>query len=193
MSRIICGRIKPGLGEDDTIKVEGNLDVTGSINLIDLLLPGMIVNVEHKVDDEITRFAPASASGWVTYSGLDYTYTPKLSDSKILIRFQIMFGGNGDSLRGKILINDSFPFTVTSGFEGNGYSRHEGATVDGNATILPISSEVMYQNSGLSDVTIGFELYRQNVATAYVNRARGYDDAIRGYSQSWVTIMEIAP
>ena len=31
MSRIICGRIKPGLGEDDTIKVEGNLTVTGEV------------------------------------------------------------------------------------------------------------------------------------------------------------------
>jgi len=191
MSRIICGRIKPGLGEDDTIKVEGNLDVTGSINLIDLILPGMIVNVEHKVDDEITSFT--SASGWVTYSGLDYTYTPKLSDSKILIRFQIMFGGNNASLRGKILINDSFPFTVTSGFEGNGYSRYEGTVIDANATIMPISSEVMYQNSGLSDVTIGFELFRQGASIAYVNRARSYDDTNRGYSQSWVTIMEIAP
>lgn len=35
MSRIVCGRIKPGLGELDTIKVEGDLEVQGSIHTTD--------------------------------------------------------------------------------------------------------------------------------------------------------------
>lgn len=33
MSRVTCGRIKPGLGEDNTIKNEGNLEVQGDLEV----------------------------------------------------------------------------------------------------------------------------------------------------------------
>jgi hypothetical protein len=41
MSRIVCGRIKPGLGEDDTIKIEGDLEVNEDLNVTgDLTVTG---------------------------------------------------------------------------------------------------------------------------------------------------------
>lgn len=91
MSRIVCGRIKPGLGEDDTIKVEGALtyDVTW-----------------HNVGDV---GEPAYQDGWTTYGSV-------FSGAG----FCLVDGGNFVQLKGSVkngtVSSTSTIFTLPSGY-----------------------------------------------------------------------------
>lgn len=72
MSRVTCGRIKPGLGENDTIKVEGNLEVQGSQTVQGNQTNVGDVDFQGDVDITTEKTLPAfQCRAWVKFDGVD--------------------------------------------------------------------------------------------------------------------------
>lgn len=156
---------------------------------------GGIVQTIQTVDATTTAFSTGADGTFIAYNKLNTTVVPKLSNSKFLVRFQINVGINGgSSYRAVLNINGSPVGTISNdGFKASSNSTYINLGLPWDATIFPLTGEFLFQNSGTSNVSIGFELYRQTGnLILYVNRAFSYDDAARGRPASWVTIQEIA-
>jgi hypothetical protein len=156
---------------------------------------GGVVQTIQTVDATTTAFSTGSSDVFLPYNKLNTTVTPKLNNSKFLVRFQINIGINGgSSYRAVMNINGSPVGTISAdSFRASSNSTYINSGLPWDATIFPLTGEFLFQNSGSSNVYISFELFRQvGSITMYVNRAYTYDDAARGRPASWVTIQEIA-
>lgn len=157
--------------------------------------PGSVINTTQIVDATTTAISTDSGGTFLAYNKLNTTLTPKLSNSKFLVRFQINVGINGaSSYRAVLNINGSPVGTLSAdGFRASSNSTYINSGLPWDANIFPFTGEFLFQNSGTSNVSISFELYRQTGSLIlYVNRSFSYDDSARGRPASWVTIQEIA-
>jgi hypothetical protein len=161
-----------------------------------LSAPGSVVQTVQTVDATTTTISTAGNDVFSAYSKLNTVVTPKLNNSKFLVRFQINMGVNGpSSYRAVLNINGTAVGTIsTDSFKSSSNSTYINASgLPWDATVFPFTGEFLFQNSGTSNVSISFDLFRQtgNIVL-YVNRAFTYDDISRGRPASWVTIQEIA-
>jgi hypothetical protein len=155
---------------------------------------GTVLQVVQVVDTSITTFSGGAGSSFFAYNGLNHTITPKGTNSKFLVRFQINAGWDAGSSRAALNINGTTYGTTTSGAQkASSNSIYIPGGLPGSATIAGLTGEYLFTNSGTSNVAITFEIYKQEAGTTlYINRSNGYDDNPRGRPASWVTIMEIA-
>jgi len=156
---------------------------------------GTLLQVVQTVHANVATISTGGDSTFFAYNNLNTTVTPKLQDSKFLVRFQINIGGNGgSSFRAVLNING-----VTYGTSASGTSRASSNSLylngglPGDASIHPLTGEFLFQNSGTSNVAVSFEIFKQTGSqVVHINRAFTYDDAARGRPASWLTIQEIA-
>jgi hypothetical protein len=156
---------------------------------------GTVLQTIQTVDATTTAFSTDAGGTFLAYNKLNTTVTPKLNNSKFLVRFQINIGANGgSSYRAVMNINGSPVGTISAdGFKASSGSLYINNGLPWDANIYPLTGEFLFQNSGTSNVSISFDLYRQTGSfILYVNRAFTYDDAARGRPASWVTIQEVA-
>lgn len=173
-----------------TLRVNNVTDVAGTSVP---KLSGMTVQTVQTVDFTKTSFA-TGATTFNAYTGLNTTVTPKFSNSKFLIRYQLNVGINEGSVRGVLKINNNYYNTTGSGtLRASTNSEYVSAGLPASATIYALTGEYLFTNSGTAPVVITFELYKQAAAAIYVNRAYTYDDSDRGNPTSWCTVQEIAP
>jgi len=140
-------------------------------------------------------FSTTGSSGFVNFTGLDTTITPKLANSRFFICYNIMLGYADSASRRVVLkINGSYYNTrTTDNFRASGLSfyLHNAASNLSDATILAHQSQFIFQNSGTTNLAISFELYKQSTGIMYVNRSSTYDDDARGRPLSSLIVMEI--
>jgi hypothetical protein len=124
---------------------------------------GSIVQTIQTVDSTTTAISTSSDGQFLSYNKLNTTVTPKLNNSKFLVRFQINAGINGaSSYRAVLNINGSPVGTLsTDGFRASSNSTYINSGLPWDANIFPFTGEFLFQNSGTSNVSISFELYRQ--------------------------------
>lgn len=168
---------------------------TSSVNSTKIISEGAIVNVVNVIDANRTYFA--GAAGWEDYHGLDYTYYPKQSNSKLFISFGIMMSTGGASGRVKPLINGEFPLPTPEGgtnFEGCGQSvfMQTANSTQPRASILAYASQFSYDVTDKNPVAITFQVYTQSAVYKSINYSAFYTDESRGETQSYLTIMEIS-
>lgn len=135
-------------------------------------------------------------SSFVSFTGLDTTITPKVSNSKFLIMYNIRLGyGTSGSRRIVLKINGSYYNTISTdayrASSGSYYVYNSNNLAD--ASIWEHTGEYLFTNSGTSSLTVSFELFGQSPGTIYVNRGSSYDDTDRGRPTSTLTVMEVAP
>jgi hypothetical protein len=157
---------------------------------------GTVLQVIQVVDTAVTSFSGGATDTFFAYNNLNNTITPKGSNSKFLVRFQINASWNntGGSIRAVLNLNGTPYGTTTSGTQrASSNSVYSSGSLPGSATIVGLTGEYLFQNSGLNNVSISFELFKQDGASVLaVNRSTIYDDTARGRPASWVTITEIA-
>jgi hypothetical protein len=156
---------------------------------------GTVLQVAQVVDTNVTTISTGAGDTFFAYNNLNNTITPRGTNSKFLVRFQINVGANGGtSFRAALNINGVTYGTTTLGTQrASSNSVYLSGGLPGDANIHGLTGEYLFQNTGLSNVSVSFELFRQNGGQViYVNRSFTYDDASRGRPASWVTIMEIA-
>jgi hypothetical protein len=157
---------------------------------------GTVLQVIQVVDTAVTSFSGGSTDTFFAYNNLNNTITPKGPNSKFLVRFQINASWNntGGSIRAVLNLNGTPYGTTTSGTQrASSNSAYSSGSTPGSATIVGLTGEYLFQNSGLNNVSISFELFKQDGGNVLaVNRSTIYDDAARGRPASWVTIMDIA-
>lgn len=153
---------------------------------------GTVLQVVQVVDTNITTISGAAAS-FNTYSGLNVNVTPKLPNSKFLLTYQINVGMIGGSIRGVLKIGSTYYNTITQGtLRASTDTYYLAIGTEPQATIFGLTGQYLFQNTGLSVVSPTFEIYKQDPAVVYVNRAYTYNDYDRGNPTSTLTIMEIA-
>jgi hypothetical protein len=158
------------------------------------LISGYTVQTIQIVDTNVTTISTGAGDTFFPYNNLNSTVAPKFSNSKFLVRFQINVGANGGtSFRAALNINGVTYGTTTLGTQrASSNSVYLSGGLPGDANIHGLTGEYLFQNTGLSNVSVSFELFRQNGSQViYVNRAFTYDDTSRGRPASWVTIQEI--
>jgi hypothetical protein len=157
---------------------------------------GTVLQVIQVVDTEVTNFSGGVGNTFFAYNNLNNTITPKGSNSKFLVRFQVNVssGNAGGSMRIALNLNGTTYGTTTLGTQrSSSNSYYHSGSLPGNANIVGLTGEYLFQNSGLSNVSVSFELFKQGSTDVLsVNRSSVYDDTSRGRPASWVTIMEIA-
>jgi hypothetical protein len=157
---------------------------------------GTVLQVVQVVDTAVTTISGGAGDTFFAYNNLNNTITPKGSNSKFLVRFQINVssGNAGGSMRIALNLNGTTYGTTTLGTQrASSNSYYHGGSLPGNANIVGLTGEYLFQNSGLGNVSVSFEVYKQGGSDVLsVNRSSVYDDASRGRPASWVTIMEIA-
>ena len=156
---------------------------------------GTVLQVAQVVDTNVTTISTGAGDTFFAYNNLNNTITPRGTNSKFLVRFQINVGADGGtSFRAALNINGVTYGTTTLGTQrASSNSVYLSGGLPGNANIHGLTGEYLFQNTGLSNVLVSFELFRQNGGQViHVNRAFTYDDTSRGRPASWATIMEIA-
>ena len=157
---------------------------------------GTVLQVVQIVDTAVTSFSGGVSDVFFAYNNLNNTIIPKGPNSKFLVRFQINVssGTPGGSMRIALNLNGTTYGTTTLGAQrGSSNSVYHSGSVPGSANIVGLTGEYLFQNSGLNNMLVSFELYKQGSTDVLsVNRSSVYDDASRGRPASWVTIMEIA-
>jgi hypothetical protein len=160
-----------------------------------LYSPGNTVQTLQTVDTAVTTISSGSNEVFLAYNNLNTAVTPKFPNSKFLIAFQINVGGNGGtSYRAALNINGTTYGTTTSGSQrASSNSIYLSGGLPGDASIHSLTGQYLFQNTGISNVSVTFEIFKQTGSQViYINRAYTYDDTARGRPASWVTIQEIA-
>lgn len=185
MSELSVGQLKGLTVNNNTIVVPSGHK---------LYAPGSTVQTVQTVDYAITTISTGSNEQFFAYNNLNTTITPKFSGSKFLVRFQINVGNNEGSMRAVLNINGTPYGTTTNGTQrASSNSVYWSNGLPGSANIHGLTGEYLFQNTGLTNLNISFELFKQTgTAVMYVNRGHSYDDTSRGRPASWVTIQEIA-
>ena len=154
-----------------------------------------VVNVQQFVTTANTFYSGASTlNSPVEITDLAYTFTPKVSGSKILIMFDVIIGqttNNSASIR--FSINGSFPFIgVTNSGGYIGYSSQSSYVNNTSASNFNYCGRYLYQNSGLTPLALKMFGYEQG-GSFYLNRSYSYDDSARARGSSTWTILEFQP
>lgn len=188
MSELSVGQLKGLTVNNNTITVPSGHK---------LYAPGNTVQTIQTVDTAITTISTGSTDAFFAYNNLNTTVTPKFTNSKFLVRFQINVGAGvtgGTSIRVALNINGVTYGTTTSGSQrASSNSIYLSGGLPGDATISGLTGEYLFTNTGTANVVVTFELFKQSGSQImYVNRAYSYDDTSRGRPASWVTIQEIA-
>ena len=158
-----------------------------------LTAPGHVIQVVQTVYNTTGSLSGTSADTFRNFTGLDTTITPKASGSKFLIMYNIKVGIYRYSRRVVLKINGSYYNTVsTDGYRASSGSMYlnNGAN-ESDASIWEHTGEYLFSNSGLTNVSVSFEVYGQDASTIYINRGYNYDDTSRGRPTSTLTVMEI--
>jgi hypothetical protein len=158
---------------------------------------GAVLQVVQTVDAQVRTISNATNDTFNPYTALSTTVTPRVSNSRFLIRFQANIGGGptgGGSFRAIVYVNGNAVGTAGTGNQrASSNSIYLNAGLPGDASIHGLTGEFLFQNSGTSNVAITMDIYKQNGAQPlYINRSFSYDDASRGRPASWITIQEIA-
>lgn len=155
-------------------------------------MSGMTVQTVQTVDATTTAIA-TGANTFTSHTKLDTSITPKFSNSKFLIRYQLNVGVLEGSVRGVLKVNGLYYNTITTGTSRSSTNTDYVVNgLPGTANIYGLTGEYLYTHTGSGVVTASFEVYKQAAATVYINRAYTYDDYDRGNPTSWCTIQEIA-
>jgi hypothetical protein len=154
-----------------------------------------VVNVEQFSTTAVTFFSGANnMNAPIEITNMSWTYTPKVSGSKILIMFDLMIGHtNNNSFSARMSINGTFPFiglTNPSGFVG--YTSPSIYVNNTSAMIFNFNNRYLYQNSGLTPLALKLFGYEQS-GSFYLNRGYSYDDSARARTPSSWTVMEFQP
>ena len=159
------GRVKDNFIVDGDETVDGNVKVGGNVNvdgyvLAQTFLPGQIINLAI-LDNSLLPYKPSIAtlpqfkvvSGAGEQVVFEYIYTPRSSQSNIIIDFNSVYsveGSNGDSYTGYLYVGNTMV--------GRSYQQWNNASGGGtrSGTLLPISGK--YTNSELTNITISLRI-----------------------------------
>ena len=130
----------------------------------------------------------------VQITDMNYTYTPIVSGSKILIMFDVIIGQtSNDSASVRFSINGSFPFIGATNSNGYiGYSSQSSYVNNTSASNFNYCGRYLYQNTGLTALSLVMYGYEQG-GSFYLNRSYSYDDSARARGPSTWTILEFQP
>ena len=158
-----------------------------------LVAPGHVIQVVQTVYSS-TASLSGSGSTFRNFTGLDTTITPKASNSKFLIMYNLKVGSYQYSRRVVLKINGSYYNTgATDGYRSSSGSYYNvNASNMSDASYFEHTGEYLFSNSGTSSLAISFEIYNQDSNPVYINRAYNYADTDRGLATSTLTVMEVA-
>lgn len=133
------------------------LDVSGSVNPTKWTVGQTINTVFLAGNDPLLNQTDASSVGISSGRVASYTYTPRSSNSKIIVEYEALYdivGFNGDTYSSFIYVNDTSGGNQIAKKIQRFTSQVGGGTRSG--TIFPIMGA--YNNSGLSNMTFNIML-----------------------------------
>ena len=179
-----------------------DLDQTPLTSITSSDLPaGTILQVQHAIKKDIQSIGSGS---YTNITGLAITFTPKASNSKLIIMPMINIQGYGEGhtaqIRATVTDGSDTPdadFAVgdtasnrTRSMMGN----FAAPTTDGNHMMSPTTGMVEYQITSTNSHVVNIQLKTQGGNTLYLNRTKNDADntdwATRNVSS--LTIMEVA-
>jgi hypothetical protein len=168
-------------------------DINSGTLSYDRMPSGTVVQAVQTVYANVATISSGTDTAFIGFSGLNTTVTPRRSNSKFLISYQINLGAYSGSARAVLLINGvASNSTGTGGQAASTNSIYGVAALPLSATINAFTGEFLYTNSGTNNVELSFQIVKQDPNyNIFVNRSYSYDDNPRGRPTSTLTVLEI--